>query len=592
VLRPLLGTELADAGELIRVDGALLAAAAAAAEPSRPAARASRTEVDTAARFAVILQNHNIIAPYAASSSTADEIHCALRAASPAFCVEIKPKCGFVPAADLHGVSRFQMHQALKVANGEVTRVSRYNPPDLFLGVAATAAAAASSDCIPIEYPPSSAAALSDCLPIEYPPISAAALSDCSPIEYPSTSAAAATVSATRAAIRYTGADKFAGMADERAGATMLAAAEVASVSKQTDAGDTAGARRALLALIANPQNNLSVRRMDRPGVLFGHGAPVACPSEREGEGSSKGGDDELAAAAEEMRLLARVLNDGFCPRRAGDNKAIDGEATDTEASDTAGTDTKATDTEGTDTEATVEATVDVFVDVVVSCLARSGVLARLLAVQRLDRVGVEGASELAARLAARAAGVEREVEVTDRQGNACWVEKTDAGADADADALRDFIVAATAKDCSVMLALRRLEYHGQDKDARLIPAFGNEVGNSGMMMIDVAAPGGRRIVGGGGDDSDSGRSGGGSGGVHYKQTISGGGGKSLGVHYGQTVRDSDPSVSVDRVLYQCHVAIVDLDMKSVNKLPAWLKLERDIVSNYTRMTSAKKLKS
>ena len=61
-------------------------------------------------------------------------------AAGRSLCLEIKPKCGFLPAPELlhgpyavqAGVSRYALHQRLKVRQGRVARPSAYCPLDLF----------------------------------------------------------------------------------------------------------------------------------------------------------------------------------------------------------------------------------------------------------------------------------------------------------------------------------------------------------------------------------------------------------------------------------------------------------------------------
>ncbi|GFP98397.1 inositol-pentakisphosphate 2-kinase [Phtheirospermum japonicum] len=60
------------------------------------------------------------------------------------FCVsvEIKPKCGFLPISDFIAeenevkkrITRFRMHQALKLSQGQISQISKYNPLDLFSG--------------------------------------------------------------------------------------------------------------------------------------------------------------------------------------------------------------------------------------------------------------------------------------------------------------------------------------------------------------------------------------------------------------------------------------------------------------------------
>ncbi|VFV45590.1 inositol-pentakisphosphate 2-kinase [Lynx pardinus] len=58
----------------------------------------------------------------------------------PILCVEIKPKCGFIPfSGDVthevkHKVCRYCMHQHLKVATGKWKQISKYCPLDLYSG--------------------------------------------------------------------------------------------------------------------------------------------------------------------------------------------------------------------------------------------------------------------------------------------------------------------------------------------------------------------------------------------------------------------------------------------------------------------------
>ncbi|XP_020425159.1 inositol-pentakisphosphate 2-kinase [Prunus persica] len=60
----------------------------------------------------------------------------------PCISVEIKPKCGFLPSSKFidegnaikRSITRFQMHQALKLHQGEVSEYSDYNPLDMFSG--------------------------------------------------------------------------------------------------------------------------------------------------------------------------------------------------------------------------------------------------------------------------------------------------------------------------------------------------------------------------------------------------------------------------------------------------------------------------
>ena len=156
-------------------------------------------------------------------------------------------------------------------------------------------------------------------------------------------------------------------------------------------------------------------------------------------------------------------------------------------------------------------ASVDV-AEIVLAALVRSRVLARVLAAQRLDVIGVERAAVLAREWASTEGG-EREAATR---------------------ALRDFVVAATAKDCSVMLAFRRITRRGRRRD-----------GNDGVFEVEVPTRGNGDGDGDAGDgDADDG--------------------------------DGDGSAR-----FACRVAVVDLDMKSIQKLPRWLALDREISAHW-----------
>ena len=49
----------------------------------------------------------------------------------------------------------------------------------------------------------------------------------------------------------------------------------------------------------------------------------------------------------------------------------------------------------------------------------------------------------------------------------------------------------------------------------------------------------------------------------------------------GSGEREREEVSGLGRIVYKCRAAVVDLDMKSMRKLPAWLALEREIVANY-----------
>ena len=112
VLRPVLSDALTDPGEVVRVDAEFLTAVANAIAPSRPPARVAVADVDLDARRATLLRDRNLL-----DDNDDGELE-------PTRAVEIKPKCGYVHHLNPHGVSRFRMHQALKVARGEASRAS------------------------------------------------------------------------------------------------------------------------------------------------------------------------------------------------------------------------------------------------------------------------------------------------------------------------------------------------------------------------------------------------------------------------------------------------------------------------------------
>ena len=348
VLRPVLSDALTDPGEVVRVDAEFLTAVANAIAPSRPPARVAVADVDLDARRATLLRNRNLLDDD--DDDDDDE---------PTRAVEIKPKCGYVHHLNPHGVSRFRMHQALKVARGEASRASGYDPLDLF------AVAEADPDADP-----------------------------------------------------------------------------------DADA-KSARARRALRALAADPQNNLRAWVSSR-----GRGA-------RRVEVIH----DSAAAAGKSSGLATGTSED------ASINLNVDSNSD----------------------------SVDV-AEIILAALVRSRVLARVLAAQRLDVVGVERAAVLA-RGWASTEGDERETATR---------------------ALRDFVVAAVAKDCSVMLAFRRISRRGRRRD-----------GDDGVFEVEVPTRG----------DGDG---------------------------------DGDGSAR-----FACRVGVVDLDMKSIRKLPRWLALDREISAHW-----------
>eukprot|EP00249_Psilotum_nudum_P019133 c27112_g1_i1 orf=384-1436(-) len=98
----------------------------------RPEWRAKNSKIDVMSGDALLILDHSMIPSIAGVKWNA----------TPTVSVEIKPKCGFLPIsvfiakenAIKKRVSRFSMHQHLKLARGMIKTVSRYSPLDLFSG--------------------------------------------------------------------------------------------------------------------------------------------------------------------------------------------------------------------------------------------------------------------------------------------------------------------------------------------------------------------------------------------------------------------------------------------------------------------------
>lgn len=124
---PLIGRRLVHAGELVPLAPAFVDAVSTAIAPLRPAHRAAHG-LDRSAAFALLLPNFSspdrVLSGALASTSSP-------RLRAPSLSVEIKPKCGFLPASAAvcpvkgalkRATSRFQLHQYLKVQSGKYAR--------------------------------------------------------------------------------------------------------------------------------------------------------------------------------------------------------------------------------------------------------------------------------------------------------------------------------------------------------------------------------------------------------------------------------------------------------------------------------------
>ncbi|XP_022952004.1 inositol-pentakisphosphate 2-kinase-like [Cucurbita moschata] len=129
VMSPLLGSKHVDAGKLVKVSREFLELAEKEVSSQRPSWRVNTGKIDTQRDYALILSDHSIF------------LHGALDG-EPCISVEIKPKCGFIPFSRFisHGnavkrcMTRFRMHQALKLHQEEISEFSDYDPLDLFSG--------------------------------------------------------------------------------------------------------------------------------------------------------------------------------------------------------------------------------------------------------------------------------------------------------------------------------------------------------------------------------------------------------------------------------------------------------------------------
>ncbi|CAL5223185.1 g5659 [Coccomyxa viridis] len=127
VLRPLLGAECFHRGEYVRL-------------PVDFAATLARTYGLQLSQDAWIAPDHTVFCPQ--PSQEPGPRSRTLSCAMPTICLELKPKCGFLPTSPcIHPghsikrrVPRFQLHQQLKLAQGKAENRSSYNPLDLFSG--------------------------------------------------------------------------------------------------------------------------------------------------------------------------------------------------------------------------------------------------------------------------------------------------------------------------------------------------------------------------------------------------------------------------------------------------------------------------
>ncbi|XP_078157665.1 inositol-pentakisphosphate 2-kinase IPK1-like [Carex rostrata] len=124
IMGPLLGSVHIDAGVRVSVTREFLENVEDSALNFRPSWRIKASKIDTLTKSALLISDHSIFS----SNSTLS------------IAVEIKPKCGFLPSSEYISdenfikkqVTRYKMHQALKLHKIQILEESAYDPLDLF----------------------------------------------------------------------------------------------------------------------------------------------------------------------------------------------------------------------------------------------------------------------------------------------------------------------------------------------------------------------------------------------------------------------------------------------------------------------------
>ncbi|XP_069499966.1 inositol-pentakisphosphate 2-kinase isoform X2 [Ambystoma mexicanum] len=122
-----LGENYVHYGEVVHLPLDFLKRLCLKVQAERPESRREK-EMDTLSGYAMCLPNLTRLQTYN------------LVEHRPIVCIEIKPKCGFIPVSNCvskeikHRVCRFCMYQHLKVSKGKWKKMSKYCPMDLFSG--------------------------------------------------------------------------------------------------------------------------------------------------------------------------------------------------------------------------------------------------------------------------------------------------------------------------------------------------------------------------------------------------------------------------------------------------------------------------
>ncbi|XP_062022108.1 inositol-pentakisphosphate 2-kinase-like [Rosa rugosa] len=129
VMTPLLGPKFVDSGMRVHASREFLDTVEQNVNCQRPASRVDAAKVDTECDYVLLMSDHSLFPSGIQEGETC-------------ISVEIKPKCGFLPTSKYidegnaikRRITRFRMHQALKLRDGEVSEYSEYDPLDLFSG--------------------------------------------------------------------------------------------------------------------------------------------------------------------------------------------------------------------------------------------------------------------------------------------------------------------------------------------------------------------------------------------------------------------------------------------------------------------------
>uniref|UniRef100_A0A9L0RHR9 Inositol-pentakisphosphate 2-kinase n=1 Tax=Equus caballus TaxID=9796 RepID=A0A9L0RHR9_HORSE len=126
-MKEFLGENYVHCGEVVQLPLDFVKQLCLKVQSERPESRCDK-DLDTLSGYALCLPNLARLQTYHFAEHR------------PILCVEIKPKCGFIPfSSDVthemkHKVCRYCMHQHLKVATGKWKQISKYCPLDLYSG--------------------------------------------------------------------------------------------------------------------------------------------------------------------------------------------------------------------------------------------------------------------------------------------------------------------------------------------------------------------------------------------------------------------------------------------------------------------------